>query len=109
MKVAQIGLGAIGSIFARHLLRAQVDLVVFDKSPDRGNAAGRDGSRVAPTIADAVGDVDYLLVSLPDHDANRAVMHGLEGAIVCVKTGAAILELITMEPETCVANEETER
>jgi len=79
--------------------------VVFDKSPDRGNAAGRDGARVAPTIADAVGDVDYLLVSLPDPDANRAVMHGLEGAIACVKTGAAILDLSTIDPDTAVANE----
>jgi len=105
MKVAQIGLGAIGSIFATHLLRAQVDLVVFDKSPDRGNAAGRDGARVAPTIADAVGAVDYLLVSLPDPDANRAVMHGLEGAIACLKTGAAILDLSTIDPDTAVANE----
>src|SRR5439155_155416 len=65
MKVAQIGLGAIGSIFARHLLRAQVDLVVFDKSPDRGNAAGRDGARVAPTIADAGGEAAAFEAAMP--------------------------------------------
>jgi len=50
MKVAQIGLGAIGSIFARHLREAGVELVVHDLSSERVEAAVKLGARGASSL-----------------------------------------------------------
>src|SRR5450432_1103184 len=105
MIVAQIGLGAIGSIYAGHLLKAHVDLTVFDKSPARVAAAVNIGAKGARSLAEAVDGVDYLLVSLPDPDAARAAMFGPEGAIAALKVGAVILDLSTIDPDTAIANE----
>jgi 3-hydroxyisobutyrate dehydrogenase-like beta-hydroxyacid dehydrogenase len=105
MNVAQIGLGAIGSIYAEHLLRARVDLAVYDKSPERLAAAVKLGARGASSLADVTDGVDYLLVSLPDPDAARAAMLGPRGAIAALKTGAVILDLSTIDPDTAIANE----
>ncbi len=105
MKVAQIGLGSIGSIYVGHLLKAKVDLTVFDRAPDRLSAAAKLGAKPAKSIPDAVNGVDYLLVSLPDPDAARSALLGEKGAIAAMKPGATILDLSTIDPETARANE----
>jgi 3-hydroxyisobutyrate dehydrogenase-like beta-hydroxyacid dehydrogenase len=109
MRVAQIGLGAIGSIYAEHLLKVGVELVVLDKSPDRTAAAAAKGARVARTVTEAAADVDLMLVALADPDTNRAVLLGSEGAIANLRKGAAILDVSTIDPETAVANEAAAR
>jgi 3-hydroxyisobutyrate dehydrogenase-like beta-hydroxyacid dehydrogenase len=105
MKVAQVGLGAIGSIFVEHLLQAGVELAVHDKSPERIAAAVKLGARGAATIAGVAGSADYLLVSLPDPAAARAALLGPDGAIAALKTGSVILDLSTIDPDTAIANE----
>lgn len=105
MKIAQIGLGAIGSIFAEHLLQARTDLTVYDQSAARMAAAVKLGARGAGSPADVVQGVDYLLVSLPDPDAARAALLGPRGAIAALKTGAVILDLSTIDPDTAIALE----
>jgi 3-hydroxyisobutyrate dehydrogenase-like beta-hydroxyacid dehydrogenase len=99
--VGQIGLGAIGSIYAGHLLAAGVQLVVFDKDPAR--TAGLDGAVRAVSAAELAGAVDHLLVSLPDPDAARATLSGPHGVIQAMKPGSHILDVSTIDPETARA------
>jgi 2-hydroxymethylglutarate dehydrogenase len=105
MKVAQIGLGAIGSIFAEHLLRDGADLAVYDRLPERVAGAVKLGARSANSLSQVAEGADYLLVSLPDPDAARAALLGPQGAIAALKAGAAILDLSTIDPDTAIANE----
>jgi 2-hydroxymethylglutarate dehydrogenase len=105
VRVAQIGLGTIGSIYVGHLLKAGVDLRVFDTSSDRVAAAARVGATSARSVSEAVKGVDYLLVSLPDPDASRSVLLGPDGAITKLPSSSAILDLSTIDPQTAVANE----
>jgi 3-hydroxyisobutyrate dehydrogenase-like beta-hydroxyacid dehydrogenase len=105
MKVAQIGLGAIGSIFVGHLRQAGVELVVNDLSRERVDAAVKLGARSAASPAEVARSADYLLVSLPDPAAARAALLGPDGAIAALKAGDVILDLSTIDPETAVANE----
>lgn len=105
MRVAQIGLGAIGSIFVEHLLQAGVELAVHDKSPERLAAAVNLGAKGAGTIAAVARGADYLLVSLPDPDAARSALLGPDGAIAALDAGSVILDLSTIDPDTAIANE----
>ena len=105
LKVAQIGLGAIGSIFVEHLRKAGVELAVYDLSSERVDAAVKLGARRASSLAEAARGADYLLVSLPDPAAARAALLGPGGAIAALKLGSVILDLSTIDPDTAIANE----
>ncbi len=105
MKVGQIGLGALGSIFAGHLRKAGVELSVYDLSPARLEATVKLGARSASSPAEVARGEDYLLVSLPDPAAARAALLGAAGAIAALKPGSAILDLSTIDPDTAIALE----
>src|SRR5690348_8030425 len=105
MKVAQIGLGALGSIFAGHLRKAGVELRVYDLSRARVEAAVKLGATSASSPAEVVRGCDYLLVSLPDPVAARGALLGVTGAIAALKPGSVILDLSTIDPETAIVLE----
>jgi len=105
MKVAQIGLGALGSIFASHLCEAGVELSVYDLSRERVDAATKLGAISASSPAEVARGADYLLVSLPDPAAARAALLGSDGAIAALKAGSVVLDLSTVDPDTAIANE----
>src|SRR5689334_24142310 len=105
MKVAQIGLGALGSIFASHLCEAGVELSVYDLSRERVDAATKLGAISASSPAEVARGAEYLLVSLPDPAAARAALLGSDGAIAALKAGSVVLDLSTVDPDTAIANE----
>jgi 3-hydroxyisobutyrate dehydrogenase-like beta-hydroxyacid dehydrogenase len=105
MKVAQIGLGAIGSIFVGHLRQAGVELAVHDLSRERVEAAVKIGARSASSPGEAARGADCLLVSLPDPAAARAALLGPDGAIAALNAGSVILDLSTIDPDTAIASE----
>ena len=105
MKVAQLGLGALGSIFASHLRQAGVELSVYDLSRERVDAAVKLGARSTTSPAEVARGADYLLVSLPDPAAARAALLGATGAIAALKPGSVILDLSTIDPDTAIASE----
>lgn len=100
LKVGQIGLGAIGAIYARHLLKAGVSLKVLDRDVSRCTPFASQGAVVAATLADVVADVDFLLVSLPDPTAARAALMGPDGAIAKAAAGTLVLDVSTLDPGT---------
>lgn len=105
MRVAQIGLGVLGSLFVTHLLEAEVDLTVFDKAPDRLAEAVQKGAKGSRSPAHCVAASDHVVVSLPDPEAARAAMLGPDGAIAALPSGAVILDLSTIDPDTAVTLE----
>lgn len=99
MKVAQIGLGKMGSIMAKHLSDDKVDLCVYDKAPGRADAFA-DPIRKAHSLADAVKGCDYVVVSLPDPAAARGAMFADDGILASAARGTTILDLSTVDPQT---------
>jgi 3-hydroxyisobutyrate dehydrogenase-like beta-hydroxyacid dehydrogenase len=98
--VAQVGVGAIGSIYAEHLAASGAVLSVFDRDEKRAKAAEAVGARRAQSIAEAVRDAEYILVSLPEPGAAREANLGPGGIIESARAGAVILDLSTIDPET---------
>ncbi|MBQ1203468.1 MAG: ketopantoate reductase family protein [Loktanella sp.] len=52
MKILIMGAGAMGSLFAWHLVNARADVVVFDPWEDHVNAINRDGLRITTKIGE---------------------------------------------------------
>ncbi|GAA0259516.1 NAD(P)-dependent oxidoreductase [Saccharothrix mutabilis subsp. mutabilis] len=91
--VAVLGTGIMGAGMARSLLRAGLDVAVWNRSADKARPLGEEGARVADTPAEAVAGADVVLTVLFDADSTAEVVRGLDLAgAVWVQSGTVGLE-----------------
>jgi 3-hydroxyisobutyrate dehydrogenase len=95
--VAVIGTGRMGGAMLGRLVAAGYRVTAYNRTPER--AAGL-GVPVAATARDAVGGAAFVLVSLADDDAVRAVYGGDDGIVAGLAPGAVVLESSTIAPAT---------
>ncbi|MGM1061469.1 NAD(P)-dependent oxidoreductase [Saccharothrix sp. Mg75] len=74
MVVVVLGTGLLGAGMARSLLRAGLDVVVWNRSPERARALAADGARVAEDAGEAVTGADVVVTVLFDLSATAEVM-----------------------------------
>ena len=77
MKVAILGLGAMGAPIARRLEAAGFDLAVYNRTPGRADGLR---ARVGPTPAEAAAGADVAVSMLADGAAVEAVLVGGEAS-----------------------------
>ncbi|WP_430867194.1 NAD(P)-dependent oxidoreductase [Demequina aurantiaca] len=73
--VAVLGTGIMGAAMARNLLRAGLEVRVWNRTPERALPLADDGATVALHAADAVAGADVVLTMLFDATAVREVMN----------------------------------
>jgi 3-hydroxyisobutyrate dehydrogenase len=95
--VAVVGTGRMGGAMLGRLVAAGYRVTAYNRTPER--AAGL-GVPVAATARDAVGGAAFVLVSLADDDAVRAVYGGDDGIVAGLAPGAVVLESSTIAPAT---------
>ena len=98
MKVAVIGLGAMGMGIATSSLRGGLDTVGCDVSETQRAAFAKAGGGVAATPADAALDADCLAVVVVNQDQTEAVLFGDNGAASALPKGAVVLGCVTVPP-----------
>ncbi len=100
MKVAFIGLGVMGYPMAGHVLRAGLEICVFNRNAVRAEqwCAEYEGD-VAPTPAEAAKNADVVLVCVGNDDDVRAVVLGENGALASMKPGAILVDHTTASAE----------
>lgn len=100
MKVAFIGLGVMGYPMAGHVLRAGLEICVFNRNAVRAEqwCAEYEGD-VAPTPAEAAKNADVVLVCVGNDDDVRAVVLGENGALAAMKPGAILVDHTTASAE----------
>lgn len=98
MKVAVIGLGAMGMGIAISSLRGGLDTVGCDVSKAQCAAFAETGGSVAATPADAASGVDCLAVVVVNQDQTEAVLFGENGAASALSKGAVVLGCATVPP-----------
>lgn len=97
MKLAFIGLGAIGLPIARRLaLHPDVELSIYDTRREVLEAESGLG-RVADSVADAIGDAEAVFSVLPADAHVRSVGEQIAAAPVA---GQVVLDLSTIAPST---------
>jgi 3-hydroxyisobutyrate dehydrogenase len=73
-RVAVLGTGTMGAGMARSVLRAGLDVTVWNRSPDRAAPLAADGAHVAGTAAEAVASADAVVTMLWDGGSVAEVM-----------------------------------
>lgn len=98
--IGQIGLGAIGSIFTGHLLAAGKRLLVYDVDVERVRIAETRGARIGVSPAEVAGQVDVVVLSLPNPEADRASLLGENGVLSGAREGLLVIDFSTIDPWT---------
>ena len=96
MKVAFIGLGVMGYPMAGHVLRAGLEICVFNRNAARAEQwCAEYGGDMAPTPAEAAKNADVVLVCVGNDDDVRAVVLGESGVLSAMKPGAILVDHTT--------------
>ncbi len=101
MNLGLIGLGAIGQIYAGHLLKANGALGVYDVAAPKLKQAEALGATPAASARDLAARCDFIILSLPSPEAVGAALLGPEGVLEGAQPGALIIDTSTIDPETC--------
>jgi 3-hydroxyisobutyrate dehydrogenase len=91
--VAVLGTGIMGAGMARSLIRAGLDVTVWNRSGAKARALEQEGARLAEDAASAVSGADVVLTMLFDADAVAAVM---EQALPAVDRSALWVQTSTV-------------
>ena len=110
-KIGFIGLGAMGLLMAKNLIKAGYDLTVYDLNPQPVKELVSLGAKMAKSSADAAGGVDLVITMLPADDEVKAVALGPEGVLEGAKAGTVFIDMSSIAPHTSkfVASEATKR
>lgn len=99
MKIAVLGMGAMGARMAARLVATDgFEVTVWNRSAGRTADLEAAGATVAATPAEAVAGADVALTMLRDDDASRHVWLGDGGALAALPDGAVALECSTITP-----------
>jgi 3-hydroxyisobutyrate dehydrogenase len=97
MKIAFLGLGAMGACMAASLINAQFDLTVWNRTIERGESLRAMGAKVANQPNEAAADADVVIAMLRDDLASRDVWTNRNyGALNAMKPGAIAIESSTL-------------
>lgn len=98
MKVAFLGLGAIGAPMASHLTDEPFDLTVWNRTGEKARAfAEENGVYAEEKIADAVRDADVVITCLP---SSREVHSILDSIMSGIQRGALMIDCTSGDPAT---------
>jgi 3-hydroxyisobutyrate dehydrogenase-like beta-hydroxyacid dehydrogenase len=92
--IAFVGLGQMGRGMAGSLLRAGIELRVWNRTP--GRLAARPGLTECATASEAVRGVPFVISSLSNDEAVKAVTFGPDGILQALEPGAAHLGASTV-------------
>jgi 3-hydroxyisobutyrate dehydrogenase-like beta-hydroxyacid dehydrogenase len=96
VRLAVIGLGAMGSRIAARFLDAGHELVVWNRTAAKTEPFKARGAAVAGTPRAAASQADVTVTMLTDADALRAVVEGPDG--IAAATPPVLIEMSTVGP-----------
>jgi 3-hydroxyisobutyrate dehydrogenase-like beta-hydroxyacid dehydrogenase len=95
MKVGFIGLGRMGAAMAANLLKAGLELTVYNRSPDKARALSTLGARVAASVADACRG-EAVITMLANDEAVQAVVFDQGGVLASTRRGGLHISMSTI-------------
>lgn len=99
--VAIVGTGRMGSAMARALTRAGHAVVVQNRSPERAAVLATEiGAQSVTTPAEAAAAAHVTITMLADDAAVRSVFDGPDGLVAGAHSGAILVDMSTVLPDT---------
>src|SRR5690348_5597419 len=101
MKIAFLGLGAIGRPMATRIAAAKLPLAVWNRTADRAaDFARQSRARHAATPADAARDADVIITCLSTSPDVYSLLDGPDGLLAGIKRGATLVDCTSGDPGT---------
>ena len=98
MKIAFVGLGAMGRGMSARLVRAGHGVVGYDIVPAAVDALVKAGGRAATNAAEACRGAEALVVMVFNAEQVEQVLFGANGAAATLPKGALVIMSVTMTP-----------
>jgi 3-hydroxyisobutyrate dehydrogenase len=98
MKIAFVGLGAMGRGMSARLVQAGHEVVGHDIAPAAVEALVKAGGRAAANAAEACRGAEALIVMVFNADQVEQVLFGAGGAAEALPEGALVIMSVTMTP-----------
>jgi 3-hydroxyisobutyrate dehydrogenase-like beta-hydroxyacid dehydrogenase len=100
-RVAVVGAGRMGAAMVGTLCRAGVEVVVYNRTRAKADAAAEGTeAAVAATAREAAASAPVVLSSLADDAAVGAAYTGRDGIVAGLQPGAVVCEASTIDPGT---------
>jgi len=100
MRIAFLGLGAIGTPMAKHLA-SRFDLVVWNRTSEKAAAfASAHDATAAATPRDAAQGADIVITCLPTSLEVEALLTGADGLLAGLTKGAVLVDCTSGDPAT---------
>ena len=101
MKIAFLGLGAIGEPMASHLVKEPFELTVWNRSTDKARAfAAKHGTAVAATPAEAAKNAEVVITCLPSSREVKEIVLSESGIAAGIARGALVIDCTSGDPAT---------
>jgi 3-hydroxyisobutyrate dehydrogenase-like beta-hydroxyacid dehydrogenase len=98
-----LGLGLVGSAMAERLIADRFNVIGFDIDPAKREHVKQFGLATANSPAEATGQADRVILSLPDTDAVLQVVEGPGGILEAKTNPKYIVDTTTGEPDIIAA------
>jgi len=98
MKVAFIGMGAMGVLMALNILKAGHALTVHNRTREKEEAVARAGALRASSPKEAAAGAEVIIICVSDTPDVEAVILGENGVIHGAKSGAIVVDMSTISP-----------
>ncbi len=98
MKVGFVGLGIMGRPMAKNLLKAGIDLTVFDFNKDAVADVVSCGGKAAASGKELAEQVDVVITMVPNSPHVRAAVLGPNGIAEGAKPGLTLIDMSSIDP-----------
>jgi 3-hydroxyisobutyrate dehydrogenase len=101
LKVAFLGMGAIGAPMAAHLAEEPFELTVWNRTGDKARAfAEENGVYAARTPAEAASDAEVVVTCLPSSREVEQLFDGAYGLGSSLRSGSLVIDCTSGDPAT---------
>lgn len=99
MRVGFIGIGLMGLPLCQRLLRAGVDLRIWNRDPRKTLPLVQAGAKAGASPRELAAAVDVLLICVSDSAAVMAVLHGPDGVLSGAHAGLTVIDHSSITPD----------
>jgi len=101
MRVAFLGLGAIGTPMASHLAKAPFELTVWNRTEAKASEfVSHNNAKIARTAAEAVKNAEVVITCLPSSREVHDLVFGKSGIASSIPEGALFIDCTSGDPAT---------
>jgi 3-hydroxyisobutyrate dehydrogenase-like beta-hydroxyacid dehydrogenase len=97
-----LGIGIMGKAMAANLLKAGMEVTVWNRSPEKCGPLVELGAKQAKTAAEAVAGSDITFGMVSDPDAAMDLCFGDGGVLEGISEGRSYVDVSTVDPDTSI-------